>query len=146
MVFDRRQLGFAPDGSMIVGGNVSGGVLPAVGFVKLRANGTVDRAFGGPVLLKLRGQTARLDGRIVPVRVHCADDALRRCVVRAWAGSTTVRAFVAPGGDRRIRVPITRRLARTIRRVGRKEVRLRLSVVEESTRIQEESVSVRVRR
>ncbi len=145
VLFSPQTLGLSANG-IVVGGPVSGSLLPAVGFAALRADGTPDRPFGGPVLLKLRGQRARLDGRIVPLRVHCADDAQRRCVVRASAGSTTVRAFVAPGGDRRLRVPITRKLARTIRRVGRKEVRLRLKVIEEDQRIQEESVSVAVRR
>jgi hypothetical protein len=145
VLFSRQTVGLTANG-IVVGGLVGGAVLPAAGFAALRADGTLDRAFGGPVLLKLRGQRARLDGRIVPVRVHCADGAQRRCVVGASAGSTTVRAFVAPGGDRRLRVPITRKLARAIRRVGRKEVRLRLSVIEEEQRIQEESVSVAVRR
>ncbi|MEA2192775.1 MAG: hypothetical protein QOI73_2896, partial [Solirubrobacteraceae bacterium] len=143
--FLRQVVGFGPGGRIVAGAITSGTLLPTATFAALR-DGAIDRAFGGAPLLKLRGRSVRLERRVIPVRVHCADDAQRRCVVRATAGSSTVRAFVAPGGDRRLRVPVRRSLARAIRRAGRREVRLRLSVIEEAQRVQEESVSLVVRR
>jgi hypothetical protein len=83
---------------------------------------------------------------VVALRVHCADAAQRRCVVRMSAGSRVVRSFVAPGGDRRIPVRVGRTAARRIHVRGRAIVRVRFSVIDEAARVAVLDAPIGVRR
>ncbi len=78
--------------------------------------------------------------------MHCADDAVRRCVVRLHAGARTVRAFVAPGGDRRIPVRVGAAAARRVHARGKAIVRVRFSVIDEAVRVEALDAPIVVRR
>jgi len=130
-----------PDGTIVAGGPGAWGDAPVATFLRVRGDGSRDTSFG-PRLLTLRQTRARL-GRhdVIGLRVHCAADAQRRCVVRLRAGARTVRAFVAPGGDRRIPVRVGATAAR-----GRAIVRVRFSVIDEAVRVEVLDAPIVVRR
>jgi hypothetical protein len=122
------------DGTIVAGGPGTWDGVPVPTFLRLRPDGTADRSFG-PRLLTPRQTSARLGAHdVIRLRVHCAGDAQRRCVVRLRAGARTVRAFVAPGGDRRIPVRVGATAARRIQARGKAIVRVRFSVVDEAVR------------
>jgi hypothetical protein len=134
------------DGRVVAGGPGRWDGAPVATFLRVRADGTRDTSFG-PRLLTPRQTSARLGKHdVISLRVHCADDAARRCVVRLRAGSRTVRAFVAPGGDRRIPVRVGVTAARRIRARGRAIVRVRFSVIDEAVRVEALDAPIVVRR
>ena len=134
------------DGAIVAGGPGTWGETAVATFLRLRADGTADRRFG-PRLLTPRQTSARLDAHnVIRLRVHCAEDAQRRCVVRLRAGAQTIRAFVAPGGDRRIPVRVGKTSARRVRARGRAIVRVRFSVVDEAVRVEALDAPIVVRR
>lgn len=134
------------DGAIVVGGPAIWDGTPVPTFMRLRADGTADRRFG-PRLLTPRQSSARLGAHdVIRLRVHCAGDAQRRCVVRLRAGARTVRAFVAPGGDRRIPVRVGKTAARRVKARGRAIVRVRFSVVDEAVRVEALDAPIVVRR
>lgn len=135
-----------PDGTVAAGGPGAWGGAPVATFLRVRGDGSRDTSFG-PRLLTPRQTTARL-GRhdVIALRVHCAADAQRRCVVRLGAGARTVRAFVAPGGDRRIPVRVGATAARRIAAHGRAIVRVRFSVIDEAVRVEVLDAPIVVRR
>lgn len=134
------------DGAVVAGGPATWDGTPATAFARLRADGTADRSFG-PRLLTPRQSSARLGAHnVIRLRVHCAEDAQRRCVVRMRAGAQTVHAFVAPGGDRRIPVRLGQTAARQVRARGRAIVRVRFSVVDEAVRVEALDAPIVVRR
>lgn len=130
---------------VLVGGpGIWGGVAVAT-IRALRADGTRDTAFGERLLVP-RQFGARLERRnFISLRVHCDDQAQRRCVVRMNAGTSTVRAFVAPGGDRRIRVRVSTAAARRIRAHGRAAIKITFTAIDETTRLQATTNQVVVR-
>ncbi|MEA2194185.1 MAG: hypothetical protein QOG42_619 [Solirubrobacteraceae bacterium] len=124
------------DGTIVTGGPGTWDDVPVPAFLRLRADGSAERGFG-PRLLTPRQISARLRAHdVIALRVHCAGDAQRRCVVRLRAGARSVRAFVAPGGDRRIPVRVGAAQARRIRARGRAIVRVRYSVIDEAVRVE----------
>lgn len=134
------------DGTILAGGPGSWDEAPLATFLRLHADGTRDKRFG-PRLLTLRQTSASLRAHdVIALRVHCDDAAQRRCVVRLRAGARTVRAFVAPGGDRRIPVRVGTTAARRIHRRGRAIVRVRFSVIDEAVRVEAIDAPVVVRR
>jgi uncharacterized delta-60 repeat protein len=135
-----------PEGTVVAGGHGTWGGAPVATFLRLRGDGSRDTSFG-PRLLTPRQTTARL-GRhdVIALRVHCAADAQRRCVVRLRAGARPVRAFVAPGGDRRVPVRVGATAARRIAARGRAIVRVRFSVIDEAVRVEVLDAPIVVRR
>jgi hypothetical protein len=134
------------NGAVLAGGPGRWDGVAAPTFLRLRADGTRDAGFGTR-LLTLRQTSAPLRAHdVIALRVHCDDEAQRRCVVRLRAGARTVRAFVAPGGDRRIPVRVGAADARRITARGRAIVRVGFSVVDEAVRVEALDAPVVVRR
>lgn len=134
------------DGAIVAAGPGTWGETAIATFLRLRADGTADRRFG-PRLLTPRQTSARLGAHnVIRLRVHCAEDVQRRCVVRMRAGARTVRAFVAPGGDRRIPVRVGKTSARRVKARGRAIVRVRFTVIDEAVRVEALDAPVVVRR